>query len=93
MPDSLRLPFRLLDTELFCVLGVESLPAAKLHCLRAGKAADRISPKQVIENIEANVPARGAHRNESTINAGPQRQTCARATRFKLPLDRPAGPS
>src|ERR1700736_989052 len=44
------------DTELLGVLGVEPLPAAKLHGLGANHAADGSSAEKVIQNIETNVP-------------------------------------
>src|SRR5262245_27091936 len=51
----------LLDTELLCVLGVQSLPAAELHRLAANDTADGSSAEQVIHNIETNVPPGSAH--------------------------------
>src|SRR5206468_6311438 len=51
----LRRPVGRFNTELLCVLGVQSLPAAELHGLGADDAADGSSAEQVIQNIETNV--------------------------------------
>src|SRR5262249_7726796 len=48
-----------LDAELLCVLGVQSLPAAELHCFAADDAANRLTREEPLEDVEADVPARG----------------------------------
>src|SRR5438445_12999588 len=47
------------NTELLCVLGVQSLPAAELHGLGADDASNRLSREEPLKDVEANVPARG----------------------------------
>src|SRR5471030_205508 len=76
-----------LNAELLCVLGVQSLPAAELHGLGADKAADRSSAENAIQNIETNVPARRAPRDEASIDIVPQRQARAAAKGFEFPPD------
>src|SRR4051794_29729390 len=56
------------DSELRCVLGVQALPAAELHGLGADDAADRFTREQAVENVQADVPACRAHRDESAID-------------------------
>jgi hypothetical protein len=53
----------LFNTELLCVFGVQSLPAAELHDVGADDAADGISAEKVIQDVEADVPARSAPRD------------------------------
>src|SRR3989441_6998857 len=50
-----------LNTELRCVLRVQSLPAAELHGVGADDAADGSSAEKVIQNIETNVPPGSTH--------------------------------
>ena len=57
----LRLPAGRLNTELLCVLGVQSLPAAELHGLGADDASNGLIGEMPIQNIETNVPPGGAH--------------------------------
>ncbi len=57
----LRRPVGRFDTELLCVLGVQSPPAAELHRLTTSDAADGSSAEQVIQNIETNVPPGSTH--------------------------------
>src|SRR6202047_4306284 len=73
------------NTELFRVLRVQPLPTFELHDLGASDAADGTSAKKVIQNIEGNVPARGAPRDEAAIDVAPQRQARATAKRFEFP--------
>jgi hypothetical protein len=49
-----------LNTELLCVFDVQPLPAFELQGVGADDAADGSSAEQAIQNIESNVPARGA---------------------------------
>src|SRR5437899_6397684 len=62
------------NTELLCVLGVQSLPAAELHGLGADDASNRLSREEPLKDVEANVPARGPPRDEAAIDVVPQRQ-------------------
>src|ERR1051326_3032060 len=76
-----------LHTELLCVLPVQPLPAFELHRVAAGNAADGISAEKAIQNIETNVPTRGAPRDETPIDVVPQLQARALAQGFKFPPD------
>src|SRR5690349_2236166 len=78
-------PSSLLNAELPGVLGVQPLPATELHRVRTNDAADRSSAEQVIQHIQANVPPGSTHRDEATIDVGPQRQARATTERFELP--------
>src|SRR5579863_8470925 len=64
--------FGLSDTELPGVLRVQPLPAVEPHRIGANRAADGSSGEQAIQNIERNVPARGAPRNKTAIDVVPQ---------------------
>src|SRR6516225_868121 len=57
-----------LNAELLCVLGVQSPPAAELHGLDAGDAADGSSAEKVIQNIETNVPPGSTHGDEGAVD-------------------------
>ena len=50
-----------LNAELLCVLGVQSLPAAKLHDLGAGHASNGLTGEKPIQHIEADVPPGSTH--------------------------------
>src|SRR6185437_14828461 len=71
------------NAELLCVLSAQSLPAAELHGLGAGDAPNRLASQKPIQHIEADVPARGAPRDETAVDVVPQRQACAAANGFK----------
>src|SRR6266446_1546196 len=71
--------------KLLCVLGVQSLPAAKLHRLGTNDAPDGSSAEQVIQNIETNVPPGSAHRAEAAIDVDPQREASAAAKGCEFP--------
>ena len=75
----LRRPVGRFDTELLGVLRLEPLPAVELHGLGVDDAADGSSTEKAIQNIERNVPARGAPRDEAAIDVVPQRQASAAA--------------
>src|SRR5438876_9664423 len=75
------------NAELLCVLPFQSLPAAELHRLTTGDAADGSSAEKAIQNIETNVPARGAPRDEAAIDVVPQRQARAATKGFEFPSD------
>src|SRR5207247_2462083 len=77
-----------LNAELLCVLGVQSLPAAELHGLGADDASNRLTGEKPIQHIEADVPARSAHRYESTVDVVPKREPSAAASqRLQFPAD------
>src|SRR3954462_1344008 len=80
---SLRFPLvdrgwwaRHVDTELLRVLGVEARPF-ELHRFRADNTSDWAACYEPVEHVEANVPAGGAHRHESTTDAVPEGETRA----------------
>src|SRR5436305_13032965 len=74
--------------ELLCIFGIQSLPAAELHRLWAGDASDGPAGEKPLQHVEADVPARSAHRDESTVDVVPERQPGSAAfQRFQLPAD------
>src|ERR1700730_237231 len=73
----LRRPVGRFNTELLGVLRVQPLPAAELHRLSTSDAADGSSAEKAIQNIDTNVPACGAPRDEAAIDVVPQRQARA----------------
>src|SRR3954451_12636638 len=75
------------SAELLCVLRSQSLPAAELHCLRACDAADGGSAKEAIQHVQSNVPARGAPRDEATVDLMPQGQARAAVGSCEFPPD------
>src|SRR5206468_6465706 len=81
-----------LNAELLCVLRVQSLPATELHRLGTNDAADGGSAEQVIQHVEADVPAGSTHRDVAAIDVGPQREARATASRFELPPHVEAAP-
>src|SRR3989442_1803320 len=81
----LRRPVGRFNTELVGVLRVQPLPAAELHRVATSDAADGSSAEKAIQNIETNVPARGAPRDEAAIDVVPQRQARAATKGFELP--------
>src|SRR6267143_3691172 len=83
----LRRPVGRFNTELLGVLRVQPLPAAELHRLTTNDAADGSSAEKAIQNIETNVPARGAPRDEAAIDVVPQRQARAATKGFEFPPD------
>src|SRR5262245_25311068 len=60
--------------KLFGIFTVQPLPAAELHRIGADDAADRLVAEKVVEHIEADVPSRGAHRDEATVDVVPEGQ-------------------
>src|SRR5437879_268849 len=80
------------DAELLCVLRVQSLPAAELHRVGTDDAADGRSAEKVIQNVEADVPPGGTHRDEAAIDVGPQRQARAATNGLELPPHSEATP-
>ena len=51
-------------------------------------ASHRLAREEPIENVEADVPARGAPRDEAAIDVVPEREARAAAERFELPAER-----
>jgi len=88
----LRRPVGRFHTELLCILGVQSLPAAELHGLGADDASNGSSAEQVIQNIETNVPSGSAHCDEAVTDVGPQRQARAATKCFEFPPHIEAAP-
>src|SRR5260370_16687158 len=81
----LRRPVGRFNTELLGVLGVQSLPAAKLHRRGANHASNRSSAEKAIQNLETNVPPGSTHGDEAVTDVGPQRQACAANQGFEFP--------
>src|SRR2546425_4178795 len=87
-PRGFRGPTGGLNAELLCVLGVQSLPAAELHGLGADDASNGPTGEKPLQHIEADVPARSAHRYESTVDVVPKREPSATASqRLQFPAD------
>src|SRR5437868_5041513 len=82
---TLSRPVGRFNTELLCVLRVQSLPAGELHHVATGDAADRSPAEKVIQNIEGNVPSGSTHRDEAAIDIDPQRQARAASNGFEFP--------
>src|SRR5437667_994571 len=77
-----------LNAELLCVLGVQSLPAAELHGLGPDDASNGPTGEKPLQDIEADVPARRAHRYESPVDGVPKREPSAAASpRLQFPAD------
>src|SRR5260370_624659 len=74
-----------LNAELLCVLCVQSLPAAELHGIGADHASNRLTREEPLKDVEADVPARGAPRDEAAIDVVPQRQARTAANGFEFP--------
>src|SRR5262245_23563104 len=81
------------DAELLCVLGVQALPAAERHGLGADDASNRLTREESLEDIEADVPARGAPRDEPAIDVVPEREARAGSERLELPPEVAATPA
>src|SRR5579864_5610888 len=73
------------NAELPGVLGHEPLPAGELHRIHADDVSHRIPAEKAIQDIEADMPARGAPCDEAAIDAVPQRQARAGAKGFEFP--------
>src|SRR5258708_10925618 len=82
-----RRPFGRFGAELLGVLRDQPLPAGELHRLDAVDAPDGSSAEKAIQNIESNVPASSAPRDEAAIDVVPQRQARAAAKGFEFPPD------
>src|SRR5437660_2264542 len=75
---------RLFNTELLGILGVQPLPAAELHGVGAGDAANGSSAQEPLQDVERDVPARGAPRDEAAIDVVPQSQARAATKGFEF---------
>src|SRR5215470_6994746 len=64
----LRRAVRRFNAELLGVLGVQSLPAAELHGLGAGDAANGSPAEKVIQNVETNVPPGSTHGDKAATD-------------------------
>src|SRR5437879_13586586 len=83
-----RGPSRSLNAEQLCVLGVQSLPASELHGLGADDASNGLTGEKPLQHIEADVPARSAHRDEITVDVVPEREPrAADSQRLQFPPD------
>src|SRR5437660_3029637 len=76
-----------LNAELLCVLGSQSLPPAELHGLGADDASNRLTREEPLKDVEADVPARGAPRDEAAIDVVPEREARAATEGFEFPPD------
>src|SRR2546427_4438685 len=62
-PRSTLFPYTTLfrsNAELLCVLGLQPLPAGELHGLGADDASNQITCEEPLQDVEGDVPARGA---------------------------------
>src|SRR5579863_2338445 len=80
-------PTRLLTPELPGVLRAELLPGIDPRRVGPGEPSDGISAEHAIEHVKRDVPAGCAPRDESAIDAVPERQARAAAARLELPSD------
>src|SRR5678815_5698397 len=80
------------NAELFGVLGVQSLPAAKLHGVAGNDPANGSGAEKMIQNIETDMPPGGAHGNVAAIDVVPKRQARATAYGLGFPADIVAAP-
>src|SRR5262245_50425089 len=60
------------DAELPGVLGVQSLPSAELQGVCADDPSNRLSREEPLEDVETNVPSRGAPRDEAAVDVVPE---------------------
>src|SRR5258708_11907082 len=82
-----RRPFGRFGAELLGVLRDQPLPAGELHRLDAVDAPDGSSAEKAIQNIESNVPPRGAPRDDAAIAVVPQPQEHATTKGIKVTTD------
>src|ERR1700752_3173363 len=82
-----------LETELLGVLGGQSLPAGKFPGVGSYDAADRVTREMPPEHVEADVPARGAPRDEAAIDVVPEREPRAAALRLQFPAQIASSPA
>src|SRR5207244_10415127 len=81
------------NPELLGVLGVQSLPAVELHGFGADDASHRLTREEPLEDVEADVPARGAPRDVAAIDVVPKREAGAVIEGLKLPAEVVASPA
>src|SRR5262245_22164529 len=81
-----------LDAEVLGVFGVAALPV-ELHRFAADDASYRLTREEPLEDVEADVPARGAPRDEAPIDAVPEREARPAAERLELPPEVVATPA
>src|SRR6516225_6784567 len=63
----LRRPVGQFNAELLGVLRGQPLPAIELHGLGAEDGSNRLAREEPLQDVEADVPARGAPRDEAAI--------------------------
>src|SRR5262249_54151149 len=85
LSSRLRRPGGHFNTELLGILGVQPLPARGLHGLAADDGPNRLIREEPLKNVEADVPARGAPRDEAAIDFVPQCQARAATEGFEFP--------
>src|SRR5258705_9404322 len=81
----LGLPARRFDAELPGVLGAQALPAVELHDLGADHASHRVTRQEPVEDVEADVPARGAPCDVAAIDVVRERESRSASQRLELP--------
>src|SRR5215469_1375590 len=74
-----------LKPEQLCILGVQPLKAAELHCVTGNHAAGGSTAKMTIQNIEADVPPGSAHGDEAAVDVVPKCQAGSLGKGFELP--------
>src|SRR5262249_56483788 len=82
-----------LNAKLLCVPGVQSLPATELHGLGADDASNRLTREEPLKDVEADVPARGAPRDEAALDVVPEPEARAADVRLELPPEVAATPA
>jgi hypothetical protein len=80
--------------ELLGVLGIQLLPAPEVHCVGAHDASNRLTREEPLKDVEADMPSRGAPRDEAAIDVVPEREARAAAERLELtaPFSRTRSP-
>src|SRR3954451_9918817 len=90
--SGVRWPTRRFNTEPFCVLSIQLLPAGEFQSVWAHDATNGLTRELWIQYIQANVPACRAHGDETSVNTGPERQACASVRGFQFPTHIVAAP-
>src|SRR4029453_16128807 len=70
----------------------QALPAGDLHGRGTGDSADRFTLEEPVEHVEADLPARGAPRDETAIDGDPEMEARAAIRRLELPPEIIASP-
>jgi hypothetical protein len=79
--------------ELLCVFGFQALPAIELHDGGSDHAAEGIAGEEMVEDVEADVPAGGAPGDEAVIDVVPELQTSSGVPEgLEFPAEVPAAP-